>query len=120
MSILSDWKIEGGSLVRVQRQASRDLILGRNAELRKNPDAISDLTFAGLELQIPLLDLAILRKKYPDLNSPDGKTRTDAWRRFFGSSESDPYRVRDRRRARGKATTFTSHRPTTANRCIGG
>ena len=114
MSILTNWAIDGGRLVRVQHQPSRDLILNRNAELRKNPDAIDDLTFAGLELTIPLVDLAILRKKYPGLNAMDGQERTDAWRRFFGSSEADPYRIRDRKRARAKP--FTSHRPTTANR----
>ena len=116
-SILTNWKIDGGRLVRIQHQPSSDSILERNAELRKNPDAIDDLTFAGLELVIPLVDLARLRKKYPALNALDGKERTDAWRRFFGSREADPYRVRDRKKARAKP--FTSHRPTTSNRRSG-
>lgn len=77
-------------------QPSRDLILQRNQELRKNPDAIRKLESMGWELSIPEADYYNLRKKYPDLASPDGMVRTLAWKSFLASAESVPYRVRDR------------------------
>lgn len=98
--LLSKFKMEGGTLVRKQTQPSREMILDHNAELRKNEGALNNLSFAGLELNIPLLDLTVLQKKYPALKSTIAHERRDAWLKFMGSSESDPYRVRDRRKAR--------------------
>ena len=95
------WSIEGGELVRKVTQPSEDPILERNRELRKNPAALHSLDSMGLELTIPELHYWRLVKKYPELGAPDAATKTRAWRRFMGSSESDPYRVKDRRRARG-------------------
>ena len=77
-------------------QPTRNLVLERNQELRKNPDAIRKLESMGWELSIPLSDYHNLRKKYPDLASPDGLVRSLAWKQFIGSAESVPYRVRDR------------------------
>ncbi len=101
--LLSSWRFEGGKLVRKQTQPSRELILDHNAELKKNPDALRHLSFAGLELNIPMLDLIVLQKKYPALASSIGQERKAAWLKFMGSSESDPYRVRDRRKKRAKS-----------------
>ena len=98
--LFADFKIEGGELVRRIRQPSEDRILDRNRELRKNPGALRELTFAGLELNIPVLHYERLTAKYPDLHSLSAETRTRAWRKFMGSSEADPYRVRDRKKAR--------------------
>ena len=77
-------------------QPTRDLVLNRNAELRKNKDALNKLESMGWELSIPTADYYALRKRYPDLASKDGLTRTLAWKRFMGCRECDPYRVRDR------------------------
>ena len=99
--LFSEWHFEGGDLVRKQTQPSRELILDRNAELKKNPGAINHLSFAGLELTIPTLDLIVLQKKYPALASANGQERKDAWLRFMGTAEADPYRIRDRSKARG-------------------
>ena len=100
-AILSQWKVEQGHLVRKQTQPTEDLLLDSNAELRKNPGALRPLSFMGLELRIPELHYLRLVKKYPDLNSPDGLTRRNAWRKFMASAEADPYRVHDRVRVRG-------------------
>ena len=97
-AILSRWKFEGGKLVRKQVQPLEDTILDFNAELQKNPGALRDLTSMGWELNIPELHYHRLVKAHPDLGCPDSSIRTAAWRKFIGSSESDPYRVRSRRR----------------------
>ena len=94
------FKWEGGQLVRKRVQPTEDRILEHNARMRNEPEAFGNLSFAGLELCIPLLHLERLQKKYPDLKSTDGKTRTNAWLAFMGSAEADPYRVRHRSRAR--------------------
>ena len=101
--LFSSWRFEGAQLVRKQTQPSRELILDHNAELKKNPGALQNLSFAGLELNIPVLDLIVLQKKYPALGSSIGQERKAAWLKFMGSSESDPYRVRDRRKKRAKS-----------------
>ena len=83
-----------GKLYRELSQPSRSLILERNAELRKDPSALRDLSFGRLVLTIPLEDMEDLRAKYPDLAAKHAGIRTRAWQRFIGSSESLPYKVK--------------------------
>jgi hypothetical protein len=49
--------------------------------------------FAGVELSIPELDYAILKIRFPELNSRDAGERTRAWQRFARSEASLPYRL---------------------------
>ena len=98
--LLGNWRIVDGQLVRTLTQPREDLILEANQELRKSPDALRPLSFMGWELSIPELNYYALVKKYPELGVPDHDTRFRAWKKFLGTSEADPYRVRDRRRAR--------------------
>ena len=72
----------------------RQAILERNKQLRINPGAQRDLSFARQVLSIPELDHYYLIKKYPDLASPDGKVKQRALAKFMASSESAPYKVR--------------------------
>jgi hypothetical protein len=72
----------------------RSAILERNHQLRINPGAQRDLTFGRQVLAIPALDDYLLKKKYPDLNSPDHDTKQRALAKFMASSESAPYKVR--------------------------
>ncbi len=72
----------------------RTAILERNHQLRTNPGAQRDLTFARQVLAIPVLDDYLLKKKYPDLASPDKQIREAALAKFCASSESAPYKVR--------------------------
>ena len=75
-------------------QPTRNLILERNQELRKNPDAIKKLQAMGWALSIPEADYYALRARNPDLASDCAQTRTAAWKKFIASDESLPYRVR--------------------------
>ena len=92
--------MKAGKLKRRSELAGRFAILDDNQRLRNEPEAMRNLSFAGLALQIPEPDLYALWRKYPELNAPDKMTRRNAWIRFMGSSEADPYRVRQRRRNR--------------------
>ena len=74
-------------------QPTRNLILNRNAELRKNPGVIKPLSFMGLEATIPLEDWYDLQKKYPDLAAPDTETQQRALTKLLNSREADIYRV---------------------------
>lgn len=98
--LLDEWRWSGDTLVRKTTQPNQDVIKNFNAELKKNPGALGHLSFGGLELNIPELDYLALVKKYPNLRHTDGETRTTAWTVFMQSSEADPYRVRDRNKAR--------------------
>lgn len=75
-------------------QPSAGLILARNQELRKNPEAIRPLQSMGWALSIPEADYYNLRRLNPDLAAPCALTRTVAWKKFIASPESLPYRVR--------------------------
>lgn len=74
-------------------QPNRDLILNRNAELRKNPGVIRDLSFARHTFSIPKIDFEILKKKYPVLVDGDADSQRKFYVWFLGQSESLPYRV---------------------------
>ena len=75
-------------------QPTRELILNRNAELRKNPGAIKPLSGIGmLEATIPLEDWHDLQAKYPDLAASDNETQQTAFTKFLNSREADIYRV---------------------------
>ena len=101
MSFLESWCVKAGKLQRRSELAGRRFILDENAELRKQPEALRTLSFGQMALQIPSPDLRALWRKYPDLNAKNAATKRNAWLRFIASSESDPYRVRDRSRKRG-------------------
>ena len=98
--LFASWKMEGDNLVRRMQQETKP-ILEHNSEVRKNPNALRSLEWGALALNIPELHYWRLVKKYPDLKSVHGPTKTAAWKKFLNSSESDPYRYHDRNRARG-------------------
>ena len=102
--LLANWRVVDGQLVRTMTQPREDVILEANRELRKNPAAIRPMSFMGWELCMPELNYYALIKKYPDLAAPDKDTSLRAWKKFLRTSEADPYRVRDRRRARVSKT----------------
>lgn len=108
-----EYRMEGGVLVRRQTQPNEQQLLERNAKLRRE-GGLADLTFAGDQLRIPEIAFYALKVKYPDLAAPDGEIRTKAWKRFYASSEADPYRVRDKRGHRAVAPVSAS--PSTSNR----
>jgi len=74
-------------------QPTRNLILNRNKELRKNPGSIRDLSFGRQHLSIPLEDYEILKRKYPVLVRGSNAEKTKFYKKFILSTESIPYRV---------------------------
>jgi len=82
-----------GRLYRHLTQPSRNIILSRNAELRKNPGSIKDLSFGRFHLSIPLIDYEVLKVKYPVLKNGSNAERTAFYKRFIRSTESIPFRV---------------------------
>jgi hypothetical protein len=53
-----------------------------------------DLGFGAVALSIPELDYYVLLHRFPDLASPDGKTKDVAWKKFARDAASLPYRVK--------------------------
>lgn len=90
-----DYKVcpHENKVYRQMTQPSADLILARNAELRKNPGVINDLSFGRYHLSIPLNDFEMLRRKHPELRSSDNSVRTAWYKKFIKSSDSLKYRV---------------------------
>lgn len=82
-----------GKIYRRLSQPDRDLILKRNAELRKNPGVIRDLSFARHTFSIPKIDFEILKQKYPVLVDGDADSQRKFYVWFLRQSESLPYRV---------------------------
>lgn len=74
-------------------QPSRDVILTRNAELRKNPGMIKDLSFGRFHLSIPLIDYETLKRKYPVLVQGSNDEKKAFYKKFIRSTESIPFRV---------------------------
>jgi hypothetical protein len=97
--VVSELIVENGVAHWQTRNAGRKAHLEYLAELRKNPDALDHLSFAGWELSFPdISELALWKKRIPDLDSEDRQTRNRAWKWFMKSEHSDPYRVRGRKR----------------------
>ena len=99
--IVSELKMEGDTLVHKTTQPTEDIILERNKELRKNPDAIKDLgeqsgeSFGRLVASIPIIMFNIAIKDGYKLNSPDGDIAQKEMFRFLQSVEGKMCLVRD-------------------------
>lgn len=76
-----------------KQQNDRHVILARNAELRKNPGVLTDLSFGRYALSIPLEDYEVLKQKYPILVNGSNAERAAFYKKWLRSSESIPYRV---------------------------
>lgn len=68
-------------------QPSRKLILERNAELRKTPGTLKDLSFGRQLASIPLLDYYELQRKFPRLRTDDVKDRSEEMMRILRMPE---------------------------------
>lgn len=82
-----------GELTHKTSQPSEDVILARNAELRKNPGVIQDLGSQSGEswgrqvASIPLIMYEKAMRDGFDLNSKDAKHRSSETMRFLRSDE---------------------------------
>ena len=92
---LIQWKNQPseGRLYAKRSQIDRHAILSRNAELRKSPGVLTDMSFGRYMLSIPLEDYQELKAKYPILVHGSNAERTAFYKRFIQTSESEPYRV---------------------------
>jgi hypothetical protein len=91
--------LEGGRVYNDWQQPDRDRKMAEVARIRRER-AARKMAWGQPALEIPELDLAMLKLRNPDLDAPDRATKLAAWRRFMASPESAPYRVQ----ARGGAT----------------
>lgn len=86
--------VEDGKVYNDWKQPNRRAILARNVEDRKSKGK------AGEGLRIPTLDMAVLKKKYPDALVHDDPK---ALKKFMNSSEGAQYRTTPR----GKSRAFS-------------
>ena len=93
--IQSEYKMQPseGVLYRQMTQPERSLILNRNAELRKNPGVLQDLSYGRQMLSIPEVDYIALCRKYPVLVNGSNDEITTFYKKFIRSTESIPFRV---------------------------
>ncbi len=83
---------------------------GPNAERRRHLEFLSrvrieetprDLEFMRAMCCIPPLDWAVLKRRFPELISPDPQIQNLAWQIFMAHPASEPYRVWEKRRRCG-------------------
>ena len=73
---------EPGKIYTRRTQASEDLILNRNQRMRiEKPER--DLSFGRHVACVPLNSYEMLKRKFPDLASSDGKIKTKAWAKIL-------------------------------------
>ena len=94
-----------GELTHKQTQPSEDIILARNAELRKNPGAIQDLgaqskgnggTWGRQIASIPEIMYNRAIRIGFELNHTDQKHAADEMNRFLATSEGQKCLIRDK------------------------
>jgi len=82
-------------LTKVMDQPSRDLILQRNADLRKD-NAMSDLSFGRQVASIPIIDWEWAIRNGYDLANPNGEIAGKEIFRFLRSERGQLCMVRDK------------------------
>jgi hypothetical protein len=90
-----------GTLTHVQTQPTENIILARNAELRKNPGALRDLSFGRQVATVPLnMFEAAIRAGF-DLNNPSGKIAGAEMARYLKTEEGRKCLVQAPKEGRG-------------------
>ena len=83
-----------GTFTSQLQQRNRGIILERNRELQRNPGAIRDCSFMGLEYDIPVADYhtitKAIRRANPGCGSRDMSMLLRGWLEKYGQ----PYKVR--------------------------
>lgn len=70
----------------------RHAVLERNARIRIEQPQVA-LPGMKMALTIPLLDWAVLRVRFPELDCSDAQIRRQAWVTFHNHPASEPYRM---------------------------
>jgi len=112
-SLKQSLSLHDGYVLSEVHQPERDAIMAETQAIRTHDTPPDDLSFGRWCLRIPELDLMLLKRKYPELDSKDGQIKTQAWKKFLSSSESKPYRVQDSAREKyfNGIDTSTTTRP---------
>lgn len=100
MELTEGWRIavkrEGDTVGSVREQIARPLILDTLGHMRQAAPMADSEGLGRWALCIPHEDWLRLRDKYPALASPDQAEKSRAYVAFINSSESAPFRVRER------------------------
>ena len=88
-------------------QPTEDLILDRNAEMRKNPGSVQDLGAQGKDgtwgrqiAEIPMIMYAAAIKAGYELTNPDQKFAASEMQRYLASSEGQKCLIQGKRHGR--------------------
>ena len=85
-------QVDNGVLSRVSFDPNREASLAEVKKIRESGIVQKKDAF-WWQLSFPPMDLAKLKRKYPELDSDDMQIKAKAWNKFLKSSESQPYRV---------------------------
>ena len=86
---------DGTTVTRGIMQPKIAQTLELNKELRKEHIPASPL-LGRWALSMDELDRKAVSRLFPDVDAPDPAIRSKAWRQFFASPLSEPYRVRSK------------------------
>lgn len=100
--VKTDLVPEGDKLYGVQVQPGATTMLEGVQAIRNNRLAV-DMDWGRPELEIPFVQYENLKRRYPDLVSPDRQIKLKAWQRFLADPASLPFRVRGRGRFLGRS-----------------
>lgn len=85
---------DGTTVTRGIMQPKIAQTLALNSELRKTHIPASSM--GRWALSMDELDRKAVSRLFPEVDAPDPEIRSKAWKRFFASPLSEPYRVRDK------------------------
>jgi hypothetical protein len=79
----------------------------RELSMARLENDIKDFSFGRMMFSIPEDHRRVLGLIFPDLDSPDGKTKTKAWKKFMKDDISKAYRINPKESGNNvKARTF--------------
>lgn len=99
--IKSEIIFEGGILTHRTTQPTEDLILARNAELRKNPGVIQDMSFGRMLASIPIIMFERAIRDGFDLNNRDSDISGREMARYLKTAEGRKCLVQAPKEGRG-------------------
>ena len=86
---------EGFKISRLAKQDCKPVLDHNKAVMAEGGSRTG--SFGKFELCIPELELANIKRRFPDLTSPDMQIRVKAWKKYIRMAESKPWRVSQRR-----------------------
>jgi hypothetical protein len=87
--------LRDGRVTHALEQTNRSEVLQAVAATRREHPVADREGLGRWALSVPYVDWLELRRKYPDLASPDAQIKSRAWLQFMASDESAAYRMRE-------------------------